>query len=261
MLSALCWVGYRSFRQNRRRRLFSQPTPDHQIEILKNNVPLYSRLPLDLQQELHGLVNVFLDEKQFVAYGDLAITDEVSVTIAGNACILLLNKNKLHFPRFKTIIVYPDTIVITEMQDDGILTTHQATVRSGESWYRGPVVLSWSDIVYGIKNPGDGHNVVLHEFAHKLDEENNIMDGLPVLRDAGAYKDWAEVLTKEYDEFLKRVSIGQNRVMDEYGAISAAEFFAVATESFFEKSDLMADRLPELYQQLKLFYNLDPRVW
>ena len=115
--------------------------------------------------------------------------------------------------------------------------------------------------MHGSANEEDGHNVVLHEFAHKLDEENGIMDGLPVLRESADYKEWASVLTREYDQFLDRVEQGKNRVIDEYGAVSAPEFFAVATESFFEKPKQMKKRLPDVYQQLQKLYGLDPADW
>jgi len=144
---------------------------------------------------------------------------------------------------------------------DGPVEAHEDSIRSGESWHRGPVVLSWQDVLRGTSNQSDGHNVVLHEFAHKLDEENEIMDGLPVLRDSSHYAEWAEVLSKEYESFQIRVNRRSNSVIDAYGAESPSEFFAVATESFFEKSLQMKQKLPDLYQQFKKFYNLDPAEW
>ena len=123
------------------------------------------------------------------------------------------------------------------------------------------MVLSWSNVNHGSLNSDDGHNVVLHEFAHKLDEENEIMNGLPVLRDSSHYADWAKVLSKEYDSLLIRVEHSTNSVIDAYGAVSPVEFFAVATESFFEKPLQMKQKLPELYEQFKIFYNLDPAKW
>ncbi len=110
-------------------------------------------------------------------------------------------------------------------------------------------------------NPEDGHNVVLHEFAHKLDEENAVMDGLPVLRDKSQYGDWAEVLSREFEAFRERVARHKNRVIDDYGAISAAEFFAVISETFFEKPLQMKHNLPDLYRQLQNYYRLDPAAW
>ena len=224
-------------------------------------MPLYTRLPKELRETLQGCINYFLDEKVFVGCEGLEISDEIRLIVAANACMLIVNNRKRYFPRFESILVYPDTYIAREVTYDGLVEVHKDSVRAGESWYRGPIVLSLTDVVRGSSNEQDGHNVVLHEFAHKLDEENGVMDGLPVLRESAHYKEWAEVLTREYDEFLDRVDRGKNKVIDEYGRVSAPEFFAVATESFFEKPEQMRKRLPALYQQLQTLYGLDPAEW
>ena len=257
----LLWVILRKLRHSRRNNLFQTPLPPDSIAILKRNVSLYSLLPPDLRDELHGRINIFLDEKEFTGLAGLTITDEIRVTIAGTACLLLLKRDKRCFPGFTTILVYPDTYVAKAVKYDGQVESHEDSIRSGESWHRGPVVLSWQDVLLGTSNQSDGHNVVLHEFAHKLDEENEIMDGLPVLRDSSHYAEWAEVLNREYESFQIRVNRNSNSVIDAYGAESPSEFFAVATESFFEKSLQMKQKLPDLYQQFKTFYNLDPAEW
>ncbi len=260
-LAVLVWGIQRYRGKARRNRLFQTSLSSDKISILEVNVPLYTRLPKELCETLHGCINYFLDEKVFVGCDDLVITDEIRFVIAANACMLVVNRDKKHFPGFETILVYPDTYVVKEIRYDGLVEIHGDSPRAGESWHRGPIVLSLTDVMRGSGNEKDGHNVVLHEFAHKLDEENGIMDGLPVLRESAHYKEWAEVLMREYDEFLDRVERGKNKVIDEYGAVSAPEFFAVATESFFEKSKQMKKRLPELYQQLQKFYGLDPAGW
>lgn len=261
VVAVIIW-GVRRYRRNAlRNRLFDMPLSREQIAILEGNVPLYTRLPDELRKTLQGCINYFLYEKVFVGCDGLEITDDTRLVIAANACMLLVNKETKHFPGFATILVYPDTYVAKEVSYDGLVEVHRDSTRAGESWQRGPIVLSLKDVERGSANEQDGHNVVLHEFAHKLDEENGVMDGLPVLRENAHYKEWAEVLTREYDEFLDRVDKGNNKVIDEYGAVSAPEFFAVATESFFEKSKQMKKRLPELYQQLARFYGLDPAEW
>lgn len=257
----LVWVLRLQLQRSRRNNLFLKPLPPDWIQILEKNVSIYSLLPQNLREELHGRINIFLDEKEFIGCAELQISNEIRVTIAGNACILLLKRDKRCFPRFTTILIYPDTYVSREVKSDGLVVVHEESVRAGESWYRGPVVLSWADVMRGSLNNSDGHNVVLHEFAHKLDEENEIMNGLPVLRDSSHYAEWAEVLTKEFDSLLIRIDRGTNSVIDAYGAVSPSEFFAVATESFFEKPLLMKNKLPDLYQQFKRFYNLDPAAW
>ena len=257
----LVWVLRLQLQRSRRNNLFLKPLPPDWIQILEKNVSIYLLLPQNLREELHGRINIFLDEKEFIGCAGLQISNEIRVTIAGNACILLLKRDKRCFPRFTTILIYPDTYVSREVKSDGLVVVHEESVRAGESWYRGPVVLSWADVMRGSLNNSDGHNVVLHEFAHKLDEENEIMNGLPVLRDSSHYAEWAEVLSKEFDSLLIRVDRGTNSVIDAYGAVSPSEFFAVATESFFEKPLLMKNKLPDLYQQFRRFYNLDPAAW
>lgn len=257
----LVWVLRLQLQRSRRNNLFLKPLPPDWIQILEKNVSIYSLLPQNLREELHGRINIFLDEKEFIGCAGLQISNEIRVTIAGNACILLLKRDKRCFPRFTTILIYPDTYVSREVKSDGLVVVHEESVRAGESWYRGPVVLSWADVMRGSLNNSDGHNVVLHEFAHKLDEENEIMNGLPVLRDSSHYAEWAEVLSKEFDSLLIRIDRGTNSVIDAYGAVSPSEFFAVATESFFEKPLLMKNKLPDLYQQFRRFYNLDPAAW
>ena len=257
----LVWVLRLQLQRSRRNNLFLKPLPPDWIQILEKNVSIYSLLPQNLREELHGRINIFLDEKEFIGCAELQISNEIRVTIAGNACILLLKRDKRCCPRFTTILIYPDTYVSREVKSDGLVVVHEESVRAGESWYRGPVVLSWADVMRGSLNNSDGHNVVLHEFAHKLDEENEIMNGLPVLRDSSHYAEWAEVLTKEFDSLLIRIDRGTNSVIDAYGAVSPSEFFAVATESFFEKPLLMKNKLPDLYQQFRRFYNLDPAAW
>jgi MtfA peptidase len=259
--AVLLWVLHLHSRRARRDALALKSLPPEWIQVLDRNVSLYRLLPPALRQALYGRINIFLDEKTFVGCDGLEISEEIRLTIAGNACMLLLGRDKRCFPGFTSILVYPDTYVAKEVKYDGLVAINHDVARAGESWHRGPVVLSWADVMRGSLNPGDGHNVVLHEFAHKLDEENAIMNGLPVLRDRSHYAEWAEVLSQEYESLLHRVERGTNSVIDGYGTVSPAEFFAVATESFFDKPVQMQEKLPELYQQLSRFYNLDPAGW
>ena len=255
------WLLYLRLQRIHRDKLFSAALPPDWLRILENNVPLYSRLPPDLRRQLHGCINLFLDEKQFYGCAGLQITDEIRLTIAGNAAILLLQRKNHRFPGFTSILVYPDTYVAEEVKYDGLVEVRRQSARAGESWQRGPVILSWTDIMDGVRDGHDGHNVVLHEFAHKLDEENAIMDGLPVLRNRADYQQWAKVLTREYAALRQSVERGEDTVLDDYATVSPPEFFAVATETFFEKPEQMKTRLPELYAQLERYYNMDPAAW
>jgi len=248
-------------RVRHRARLLGQPLPVALISILERNVPLYRKMPADLKEELRGYVNVFLHDKQFFGCDGLEVTDEMRVTVAGNACVLLLNRDADHFPGFTSILLYPDSFVAQTVHYDGDIEIVGHEARAGESWYRGPIVLSWGDVQRGVQIPDDGKNVVLHEFAHKLDEEDSLIDGLPVLREKAHYQEWADVLTREFAAQRERVERHRSDVLDEYGATEPAEFFAVATETFFEKGRQMKKRLPDLYEQLRKFYGVDPASW
>jgi Mlc titration factor MtfA (ptsG expression regulator) len=255
------WVSRALYRRIRRRQLLAAPLPQEAIAILQRRVPLYSRLTTQQQRLMQGCINRFLFDMVFVGCNGFEVSDEVRLTVAGNACLLIFNRERRYYSGFETILIYPDTILSRQVHYDGLVETHYDSARAGESWHRGPIVLSWSDVERGLLHGRDGHNVILHEFAHKLDEENTVMDGLPVLREPAHYRQWAEVLTREYREFLHRVDGGRNKVIDGYGAVSAVEFFAVATESFFEKPKRMKSQLPELYGQFRQFYGLDPSAW
>lgn len=257
----LYWLIKPRLVKRRRKRLREQPAPEGLEEVLSRNVGLYSLLPDDLRAELHGHINVFLNEKRFLGVGGQEITNEVIFTVAGIACMLLLNREPTYFPGFSSILIYPDTYETTQVDFDGTVEVHKRSRRAGESWHRGPVVLSWRDVQRGASNSSDGYNVVLHEFAHKLDEENSGTNGLPILQETDHYEEWAEVLGREYRSLEDRVARRNNEVIDDYGLTSPPEFFAVATESFFEKASAMQKRLPDLYAQLKKFYVIDPAAW
>ncbi|MEM6514497.1 MAG: M90 family metallopeptidase [Pseudomonadota bacterium] len=247
--------------RRRRARLTQQPTPDTVPEILERNVGLYAILPAALKAQLHGHINVFLNEKHFMGLGGQVIDDEVAVTIAGTACLLLLNRKVTYFPGFESVLVYPTVYEANDLTSEGHIDTESTSHRAGESWHRGPLVLAWSSAKQGAANAADGYNVILHEFAHKLDEEHNGTNGQPVLHVAGHYQEWASVLGREFEAFADRVARRKNKVMDEYGLTNPAEFFAVATESFFEKGWSMRRRLPDLYDQLRKYYAVDPASW
>jgi len=240
----------------------AEPFPARWKKILEKNVPLYRRLPSLLKPELHGHIQVLLAEKNFEGCGGLKMTDEIRVTVAAHACLLLLNRKTNYYSNLDSIVVYPSTFVTREITHLG----NQAYVEgrgadTGESWQQGVVVLAWDDVKDGAMGVADGQNVVLHEFAHQLDQENGIADGAPVLDRGSAYVNWARVFTREYKKLQRAVKRGARTVVDEYGASNPAEFFAVATETFFEKPWDMKRKHPELYEALKIYYKLDPAEW
>ncbi len=245
-----------------RERLMAEPLPEQWEPILKQNVPLYSRLPDEMQRELRGLINIFLHEKRFEGCGGLEITDEIRVTVAGQACILLLNRKTDFYPRLSSILVYPGAYVAKEVwHTEAGFEVEEDSVRFGESWDSGTVVLAWDIVKHGAWDWKDGHNVVLHEFAHRLDQQDGTADGAPILEQRSRYVTWARTLSREYEQLQKKVKRGRKTVMDDYGATDPAEFFAVATETFFEKSRQMKKKHPELYSELRTYYKLYPSTW
>lgn len=250
------------WRRFRRRKLFAMPISESYRRTLERNVPLYGTMPPALREQLEGHVNILLNEKRFTGCAGQQMTDEIRVTIAGHASLLLLNHpNPGYFPDFTSILVYPDTYVADEISYDGEVEIHEQVARAGESWERGPVILSWQDIMHGLSGEADGMNVILHEFAHKLDEQNGDTEGLPVLGDAADYDEWARVLGREFAALEESVESGNEGLLGDYALHSPAEFFAVATEVFFEKPSEMKRVLPDLYGQLGKYYRIDPAAW
>jgi hypothetical protein len=254
-------LGKPLFRYYRRKKLMSIPFPLKWEGILNRNVALYRYLPDSLKKQLQGHIQVFLGEKIFEGCGGLKITDEIRVTIAAQACILLLNRKPTYYPKLYTILVYPGAYVGKKVTVIGMLHTEEMTVRGGESWPRGEVVLAWDYVRQHAIDLADGYNVVLHEFAHQLDQEDGSADGAPILEKQSSYKTWARVLSKEYQDLKRRALSGRKDIMDAYGATNPAEFFAVATETFFERPKQMKLTHPELYNELKSYYGLDPLKW
>ncbi len=248
------------FKRRRRQRLRRRSFPPGWLAVLERNVPYYHRLTPAEQAELRGHVQVFLHEKRFEGCGGLQMTDEIRLTIAAQACVLLLGRPTGYYPRMQTILVYPAAYVVppSRFGPSTFSPTGEAQERLGESWYRGPVVLSWDDVRKGAGDARDGHNVVLHEFAHQLDSEDGAMDGTPLLPGRSRYVAWARVLAREYERLIDDLDRHRRTVLDEYAADDPVEFFAVATEAFFETPAALRRRHPQLYRQLKDFYRQDP---
>ncbi len=259
LILALCVALWRrAMRNKRRKRLLAEPLKSEWTAILEKNVPLYNRLPAELKGQLKGLINVFLAEKSFEGCGGQEITDEVRVTIAGQACMLLLNRKTKYFPKLATVLVYPAPYVARQAGNGGIVGPQ---TRLGESWQNGPVALAWNSVTGGANNINDGQNVVFHEFSHRLDQEDGSADGAPILESRSCYASWAQVLSTEYKALQGKTKKRRRSVLRRYGATHPAEFFAVATEAFLEKPKQMKKKQPELYEELKNYYKLDPVTW
>jgi Mlc titration factor MtfA (ptsG expression regulator) len=241
-------------RRRRRARIQREPFPDRWRTILERNVPLYERLSLPVRNEIERHVQVLIAEKHFEGCGGLTLNDEIRITIAGHAALLLLGREPHYFPNLVSILVYPSTYVVPVEDRDGAIVTEREDARLGESWRRGVVVLAWDASCSGARAIRDGDNVILHEFAHQLDTEDGAADGVPYLDRAGDYAAWARALEPEYRRLQ---SEPETSIFDDYGATDPAEFFAVATETFFERPTQLRERHPALYAELSKFYNLD----
>ncbi|MBN3886481.1 MULTISPECIES: M90 family metallopeptidase [unclassified Nostoc] len=248
--------------KRRRNRLKSRPFPPLWNAIVENNLPIYLCLSPDEIRRLQGHIQVFLAEKQFIGCRGLQVTEEMKLTLASVACLLLLNERGQYFPRLRSILVYPNAYFVQETNSVGKYVVEERRVaRLGESWTNDQVVVSWEQVKQDINNWRDGRNVVLHEFAHQLDQEDGKAEGVPILQHNSDYAIWAKVMTETYQQLCNDVLQGAKTVMDSYGATNPAEFFAVATETFFEKPHQLLSKHPSLYEQLQRYYQLDPVQW
>ncbi|WP_392532221.1 M90 family metallopeptidase [Nostoc sp. C117] len=248
--------------KRRRNRLKNRPFSQVCHTIIENNLPIYPYLSPDEQRRLQGHIQVFLAEKQFIGCRGLRVTEEMKLTLAANACLLLLNEQGKYFPRLRSILIYKGAYLVNETTLFGNYVVEERRVaRLGESWTNDQVIVSWSQVKQDTNNWKDGHNVVLHEFAHQLDQENGRAEGVPVLQQTSDYTSWAKVMTQEYQQLCNDVLQDVKTVIDSYGATNPAEFFAVATETFFEKPQQMMSKHPALYEQLQHYYQLDPVQW
>ena len=230
--------------------------------IINQNMSIYNSLSFDERKRLQGHIQVFLAEKQFIGCRGLQVTEEMKITIAAIACLLLLNEQGSYFSQLRSILLYPSTYVVEQKSYQGNYVIEEDRVaRLGESWTNDQVVLSWEQIQQDTQNWQDGQNVILHEFAHQLDQEDGKAEGVPVLPNNLDSSIWAQVMTQEYQQLCYDVEQGIKTVIDSYGATNPAEFFAVATETFFEKPQQLLNKHPELYRLLQKYYQLNPLQW
>lgn len=250
------------FKSRRRARLRATPFPDAWRRIIEDNVAVYRHLPPDDQHELLGHVQVLLAEKHFEGCGGLELTDEIRVTIAAQAAVLLLHRETDYYPELKTILVYPTAYVVSDERPvGGGVWTEGEEVRLGHTAPQlGALVIAWDDALRGGRTMDDGANVVFHEFAHQLDFEDRLVDGTPPL-EPGQYASWARVLSAEFDTLRRATADAEPTLISSYGATNPAEFFAVLTELFFERPTELRDRHPALYRELQSFYRQDPATW
>ena len=250
------------FRDYRRKKILAAPFPSEWERHIQNNIQYYQRLNNEDKKRLQDLIQIFIAEKNWLGCDSLELTDEIRVIIAAHACLMILALPNDYYRNVESIYVYPTTIFSPE-SSIGFFEVRTTPVRGpmpilGEAHHSGPVVLVWDAVKKETRHPEHGHNVVYHEFAHKLDMLDGSADGTPPLTTPEDYQRWSDVCSKEYLELCGKVKHGKPTFFDSYAATDEAEFFAVVTENFFSKPENMKHHHPKLYQVLQDFYRQDP---
>ena len=233
--------------ERRRKRLLEEPFPEAWDGYIEENVALVTRLDADQRQRLRELTQIFVAEKHWEGCGGLEMTDEIQVTVAAQACFLILGREHALYADVESILVYP-----------GAMKTPEGDAILGQAHMKGPTILAWNDVLEGGRGKGK-HNLVFHELAHKIDMVDGTVDGTPPLDDRGDLRTWAQVCSKVFLELRERVEDGKRTFLDEYAATNEAEFFAVATEAYFMQPAKLEQAHPELFAVLLEFYRFDPR--
>jgi MtfA peptidase len=262
-LATAAWLTLEPWIIRRQRKLLmSRSPPAIWHTWIATHVPVYATLPAALKDRVLGLTGVFVHEKHFVGCNGLELTDAMRVVVAFQASLLVVNRPGVPLANFydelRSILLYPAAFIVEETQHHGhgLVTTGRRAL-SGQAWEARRMILSWDDI----EHPHEASNVVLHEFAHYLDMENDAMDGAPALQNAPAYARWSEAFWEEYRRLHLDLQAGRPTLLDPYAATEPAEFFAVVTEVFIERPGQLLAEHPGLYEQLKSYYKLDPAAW
>ena len=257
------WV--RGKKQKRRAYLLAKPLPDEWQEIIGMDFIRYRGLPEELRRSLDGNIQVLMAEKYFEPCGGLEeVNLRMKLLICAQAGLLLIRLKQHGFYRkLKSILVYPGAFQDSGRRRFGLHEEEADSTMLGESWSTGSVILSWESILAGARNADDGMNVVIHEFAHQLDQVDGAANGVPILQQPSAYRRWAKVFLRNYDELVGEVESGEGRrsLIDPYGATNPAEFFAVASKTFYEEARQLKMKQPDLYNELEGFYGVDPANW
>ncbi|MBS1143439.1 MAG: hypothetical protein H6R14_845 [Proteobacteria bacterium] len=229
--------------------------PNHLWKTVTAALPFVGTLDADEQQQLKSLAETFLAEKEFSTAGALELTDEICLSIAIQGCLPILKLGLGAYRDWVGIVVYPDEFVVPRRIEDESGVVHEYDdVLSGEAWEGGPLIISWSDVQLA----GDGYNVVIHEFAHKLDMLNGEADGMPALHSGITETEWEAKFSAAYDDFCERVDQCEETAIDPYASTDPAEFFAVLSECFFDAPDLVIQDYPAIYGLLCRYYRQDP---
>ena len=244
-----------------RKKIIKEPFPEKWENILEEKFTLFKKLPEYLKKDLKNKIKIFLNEKNFIGRQDQKITDEIRILIAAQACLLLLNRKTNYYPKLKSIYIYPTAYLSKHKVNLGGILVEHTRASLGESWSSGELVLAWDSAEHGAINMYDGINVTYHEFAHQLDQEDGAADGAPILKNRSSYMSWGRILSTEYEKLISKKKRRRKSVLNKYGATNPAEFFAVASETFFEKPRQLNKKMPELYTELQSYYQTNPLEW
>lgn len=242
------------FRRRRRRQLLEEPIEPIWEETL-SRLPFVAGLTLDERRRLVDIARVMVAEKKWEACGGLTLSEEMPIWVSLQAALLILEIEHDYFRTVESVFFYPSTYVRPKRMRAG---GDDLKAILGEAWLGGPTVLAWDATRRGALQPHDGRNLVWHEFAHKLDMLDGRVDGTPPLEGREQYQQWHEVLTREYEALKANVKRGRKTLLRKYGATNPPEFFAVATENFFEKAGAMKKKHRDLYDTLAMYYRQDP---
>ena len=251
---------FRWLKQRRRRRLLTQPFPAEWAGIIERNFRAYELLDASEQERLRQDVRVFVTEKNWEGVYGLEMTDEVKVTVAAQACLMVLGQNVSWFDRTASVLVYPDAYSVPERRQlEGGGVIEGESDRLGEHWYRGAIVLSWPDVLEGGRREARDRNLVIHEFSHEIDSLNGrSVDGTPPMPDSATATRWETVMSREYERLSRACRAGEATLLDCYGTENRGEFFAVASEVFFQDPVRLMRRHPEMYELMCAAYRQDP---
>ncbi len=262
-LSVAAWLwAPLAWRGLRRARIRRQPFAPHWRETLRRRMPAFALLPADVQLRLKKQAQVLMAQTPFIGCAGLQVTDEMRVLVCVQAALLLLRPGAGHFDNLRQVLIYPSAFAVQRNSADAAgLVREERHALVGESWQQGQVILSWEDVLAGAANPGDGRNVVLHEFAHQMDQANGPANGGPWLPGAQRRALWAQVMAAEYQALQVHLTRSEPGLIEPYAATNPAEFFAVLSELYFEKPLELAQQHPALYAQFRGLYGVDPLAW
>ena len=263
LLSVMAWLwGPPVWNALRRQRIRRQPFPPAWRDILRRRMPALAQMPADVQLQLKKLAQVLIAEKPFIGCAGLVVTDEMRVLVSVQAALLLLRRGAGYYPQLRQVLIYPGAFVVDRSNAGAAGLVHQERrALAGESWQQGQVLLSWQDVLAGAADPHDGHNVVIHEFAHQLDQESGAANGAPWLREPARRARWAQVLGHEFQALQERLAQEESGLIEPYAATNAAEFFAVVSELFFEKPAELALAHRALFAEFCGYYGVNPMHW